>query len=80
MKKYQKKSLFTAMSEEESATVSGGIVIAVSLPTGVGKITLGASYQSLKDKLNEQVDPNTGKGLADSFLDSLPNLKSKGLL
>lgn len=83
----ENNSLFTEITEEESATVSGGIdlnltgIVSVVLPTatGTGSIVLGANLQTLKDTLNQQQDSN-GIGLGDSILNQLASLKSQGLL
>lgn len=81
----ENKSLFTEITEEESATVSGGIdltgIVSVVLPTatGTGSIVLGANLQTLKDSLNQQQDSN-GVPLGDSILNQLSALKALGKL
>ena len=76
----ENNSLFTEITEEESATVSGGIdlnaLVSVVLPTatGSGSIVIGANLQSLKDTLNQN------NGLGDAILAELLQDKNAGLI
>ncbi len=67
MARTEKKSLFTEISEEESATVSGGIVFSLLLDLS---IPVAQSIQQLIQLTPPGVatDPLTVKGIEDDLL------------